>query len=172
MNGETPTVVAGGLDLGTGAVANGSVKILFNTSNELFTAEFVSDYAGAMPCLVGFNYTSDGQIVRIATQQESGARIGPGFGKFQRHDLISVLLTNTQAIKFGTTFDSDGMNIAQLETAGGSALSPLQLYSGMLRHALTDAPSPGTDSMVCWRIDKPFPACISALGGFLRTEDQ
>jgi hypothetical protein len=170
LNGANVTIVAGGLDLGDYAVSNGAVVVTFGAASGLFTSAFVSNYAGAMPCLAGFTYTSQGQIVRAANQQESGARIGPGFGKFQRTDLIAVMLNNTQGIKFGGSFDK--MNNANFTTPGGTAYTPLQLFSGLWRQALTDSKSPGMDSMVCWQISRPYPATVAAIGGFLRTEDQ
>lgn len=177
LNGKTATVFAGGVDCGDFAVAAGTcavrlpagVELDGTTKTNLLTTALVNSYSGALPVLVGFSYTSDGQIVRAVTPQESGARSGPALGKLRRTHLAAFLLQDTQGIKFGTEFATAKMNEPNFTTPGGTAYSRLTLFSGIWRHQVTD--SDGLDSMVCWRVTRPYPATIAAVTPFLETTD-
>jgi hypothetical protein len=133
----------------------------------LFTSSFVSSYSGTMPVVVGFTYTSDGQLLRPATPQESGARIGPAIGKKRRLQYITAMLVNTRGISFGTSFSK--LNAARLASAGGTPIAATAMFSGVFRDSLTDDYS--YDGMICWRVTRPYPATIAALGGFIQTQD-
>lgn len=165
LNGKTVSVFAGALDLGDFAVANGSITVPFSGS---FTAAFVSAFSGAMPTVIGHTYTSDGQIVRPATKEESGARQGPAFGKVRRSHQMVMLLDHTGAgIKFGTTFDR--LKTVSLASPGGIALAATELYSGTVRDIPDDSYT--FDSMLCWRITRPYPATVVKVGALLATQD-
>lgn len=168
LNGKTVTAFIGGLDCGDRLVTNGIMNVPYNTANVLLTPAFVSGYVGTLPIVVGFPFTSDGQLVRPATPQESGARTGPALGKSRRTQTYVALLVDTQGVSFGTSFSK--MLPAKLQTDGGTALTALQLKSGVHRDAPTDADS--YDSMLCWRTSRPFPTTIAAMGGMLETKDQ
>lgn len=166
LNGSTVTVSAGGIDCGAFAVASGTCTVPLTG---LLTQAYIDTFdSGAFPVVVGFSYTSKGQIVRPATQPESGARTGPGFGKVRRTHLLSALLQDTQGISFGTDFAK--LNAANFETPGGTAYTRLELFSGVFRVTPTD--SYGLDSMVAWQISRPYPATVALIGGMLETQDQ
>lgn len=174
LNGKTVTVFAGGLDLGDWPVTDGAASIPFAPStlqtNTLFTAAFVSGFAGAMPCVVGFTYASRGQLLRPDTQPEGGARNGPGFGKVRRIHKYAALLVNTQAISFGTAFDR--LKPAILKTPGGTAvIAANALFSGIHKDTMNDA-ADGFSSQLCWEVSRPFPATIGGISGFLDTTDE
>ncbi len=169
LNGKTVSVFAGGLDLGDYAISSGQVQVPFLTSNALFTAAFVSAYSGVMPIVVGFCYNSDGQLLRPDTIPESGARSGPGFGKWRRINAYAVSLVATQKIKVGTDFTK--LNAAQLKTIGGTLLAANALYTGVHRDEINDS-GEGFDSRICWRSERMFPATIAAIGGFIETKDK
>lgn len=121
------------------------------------------------PFVVGYTYTSDGQIVRPVHPAEAGAQNGPALGKTRRAHMMTAVLNKTQGIKFGTTFTT--MHAASLTTPGGTPMTTgLQLYSGTYWNTLEDDYT--FDSMLCWRITRPYPATVLATGSFLHTQDR
>lgn len=170
LNGKTVTVFSNGLDCGDWVVSNGSVFAPYGKDPAgLFTATF----AAAMPAnsvVVGLTYTSDGQLLRTATPQESGARNGPAFGKLRRIHQAAFELVATQGFSYGTSFDH--LTPATFKTPGGTLYAKNTLYSGIFRDTVKDADAgENYDSMICWRVTRPYPACVAAAGGFLHTQD-
>ena len=178
LNGLTCDVFAGGLDCGAVAVANGSCSVPLNTSNPLLTSAFIAAFAGAMPIVVGFSYTSQGQLLTPHTPAEAGTRTGPALANTQREHRVAVKLVNTQGISFGTSFtDSVGgsstMKALQLRTGSGEGQKIIpanQLFTGITWAPLTDPYS--MSSKICWQITRPFPATVTAIGGSIETADQ
>jgi hypothetical protein len=182
LAGKTVTVFAGGLDCGDWLVAaDGTIAVALQGAtlpNPLLTSAFISSFSGAMPIVVGFTFTSKGQVLRPLQAAESGTRLGPSLGDTRRTNKLAVLLNNTQGISFGTSFtDSIGgttsMKALRLVTGGGNGAATLaanSLFSGVAWVPLTDPYS--YDSMLCWQITRPFPASITAIGGTVHTEDQ
>lgn len=189
LNGKTVSVWAGGLDVNDWPVVNGSITIPFGdginsgpngTSNTtgpfrpggggyLLTPDFVNAFAGAMPIVVGFTYESDGQILRPNTQQESGARNGPAFGKKRLQNMIAIHAVNTQGVEYGTDFSTGRMQPAYFRDKAGTTYPVNQLFSGIFWDTIGDDWS--YDGMLAWRVTRPYPATIAALGGFLKTND-
>lgn len=171
LAGKTVSVTVGGLDVGDYVVTSeGLVNIPYGVADGIFTTAYVTALGSDMSVVIGYSYTSDGQMVRPALQQESGTRAGPGLGKVRRNHLISPLLVTTQGISFGTEFTTGKMNMANFETPGGTRYAQNRLFTGIFNVALTDSPS--RDGMICWRITRPYPAMISAMPVSLETVDQ
>lgn len=170
--GMTVTVYAGGLDLGDHTVSGGVVNVPYapgtNAANTSFTQAFVSGYTGTMPVVVGFNYTSDGQLVRPAAVAEVGARNPEAIGTKGRIQSYAALLANAKGMKFGTSFSRLKTAIFRTEPDGGNSLGATDIKNGLHKEPLTDSPS--FDGMICWRIERPFPATIAALTGFTKEE--
>jgi hypothetical protein len=170
LNGKSVTVFASGLDCGDFAVTNGSAFVPYGdgvsagTGSGLFTPSF----AASANIVVGFTYTSDGQIVRPASREESGARNGPAFGKKRRSHEYAVLLNNSAGISIGTKFST--VKPLLFRSDGGFPLTPLQTFSGTWSDILNDEYS--FDSMLCWRVTRPKPCNVLAIGAFLQTQDQ
>jgi hypothetical protein len=189
LNGKTVTVWAGGLDVGDWPVVNGSIAVPFGdgvnsgpagTSNTtgpfrpggggyLLTPDFVNAFAGAMPIVVGFNYESRGQILRPNTQQESGARNGPAFGKKKLQNMIAIYAVNTQGVEYGTDFGTGRMQPAYFRDKAGTTIPINTTYTGIFWDTIGDDWS--YDGMLAWRVTRPYPATIAAIGGFLKTND-
>lgn len=175
LNGKTVTVFAGGLDCGDVTVSNGQAVVTFGDGvgagpgSGLFTQDYVASFgAGAMPCAIGFTYTSQGQMLRPAVQAESGTNFGPGFAKIRRAHDYGIMLVNSKGVSVGTSFDN--LNAAQIRSPGGNDLSPLTLYTGTHWDTLNDDYS--LDSMLCWQVTRPYPCNVAVLGGFLATQDR
>ena len=58
---------------------------------------------------------------------------------------------------------------AKLTTPGGVDIPVTSLYSGIWRDSLTDDYS--YDSMLAWRISRPYPATVALASAFLQTQD-
>ena len=168
LNGKTCSVVCGGYDCGDFAVSGGQCFVPYD-------AICTQTFATAAPqTLVGFTYNSDGQLVRAIAQQESGARTGPALGKKRRTDHVAWLFVQTQGIKYGVTFANDAAGNTQLQpanfaTPGGTPYAVNALYSGVWWDTLKGGDD--FDSMICWRISRPYPATIAAIEGWLDTKD-
>jgi len=174
LNGKTVSVFAGGLDCGDVVVSNGSAVVTFGdgvaagAGQGLFTQDFVAGFNGAMPCVVGFTYTTRGQMVRPALQAEAGTAAGPAFGKIRRSHQYGVMLVNSKAPQIGTSFGN--LRTAQLRTPGGNDFSPLSAFTGMHVDTLEDDYT--MDSMLAWQQTRPLPCNIAALGAYLSTQDK
>ena len=129
----------------------------------------VTNYS--FPTGIGFTYTSQGQILRALSPQESGARNGPALAKTRRNFKFSALLTQTQGIQFGTEFADTHvpMRAAQFKSPGGTPFTLLQLYNGVYRGTIEARYD--YDNMLCWQITRPYPAIVSAAGNFTHTQD-
>jgi len=173
INGKTVTAFIGGLDCGDFTVSSGAIYVPYGSADGLYTSAFA---AAATTWVVGFSYTSKGQLLRPAVPQQAGTRMGPALGKTRRSHIGSVLLHNTAGISFGTSFtDSIGgttsMKPARLMSPGGTVpLAQNELFSGVLWEPLTDGSS--LDSMLCWQITRPYPATVVAIGATVQTQDQ
>lgn len=174
LNGKTVSVFAGGLDCGDYVVSNGSVVVPFGdgvaagAGQGLFTQDFVAAFNGAMPCVIGFTYTTQGQMVRPALQAEAGTAAGPAFGKIRRSHQYGVMLVNSRAPQIGVDFTN--LRTAQIRTPGGSDYSALTAFTGMHVDTLEDDYT--MDSMLAWQQTRPLPCNIAALGAYLSTQDK
>lgn len=172
LNGKTVSVFAGGLDCGDFAVANGSLFVPYGDGNSAGSGAgmFTQAFALALPMtqiVVGFTYNSDGQLVRPALPQDSGSRNGPAMGKTRRQHRYAIQTVNSAGLSIGTDFAK--LLPILFKDASGKAMRPLNTFSGIYRSELNDDYS--YDSMIAFRVSRPLPAIIPALGGFPHTQD-
>jgi hypothetical protein len=171
LNGQTVTAWLAGLDCGDYTVANGSITVPYGdgiaagTAGGLFTA---AAWNANPIALVGFTYTSQGQIVRVHAPQESGARSGPALGKKRRHHYFMALLEGTQGVSFGTDFATNLLP-AIFRYDGGKVYPINQQFSGVWRDAVRN--DYDFDGMLCWEVTRPYICNIAAIGGALQTQD-
>lgn len=170
LNGYTVTAYIGGLDCGDFLVTNGTMNVTLEQPQALLTAAQILlwQQTGGVDIVVGFNFTSQGQIVRPATAQESGARNGPALGKVRRTHLSSLLFQDTAGVSIGTQFDK--INPCIFKSEGERPITAFQMFSGVYKATIKDAHT--FDSMPCWQISRPFPCTVVALQAFLDTEDE
>lgn len=125
---------------------------------------------GAIPCVVGKTFTSQGQILRGIVPEETGARLGPALGKTRRSNKYVLLLANTLGIEVGTEFTTKGMIAPILaDEDSGVKNNPLTLFSGVWRDQLEDRFS--FDSMLAWQIKRPYPATVVSVAAWITTSD-
>jgi hypothetical protein len=187
LNGETVAATCGGIDLGDFLVSNGSIVVPIDESpNDLFTSAYLASISAStyghmatyidgpsgrmvVPAVVGFTYTSQGQILRPDSAEQTRSQFGVGLAIRRRIAQFGALLQNTQGIKFGTDFSH--LREAQLRTAGDQiALTKLQLFNGVYWQTLDD--TYGFNSMLCWQVDRPYPAVVAAIGGRMQMSDR
>jgi hypothetical protein len=189
LNGKTVAVVIGGLDCGDVVVTNGTVVVPIDyerlnpetlTTAYLASISSTTEYGAdatsiifggttyTVPCNVGFSFTSQGQLLRPDTQEQTRSPAGPGLAKASRIHQFGALLSGTQGISFGTQFDK--LHAANFKTLGGRAYTRLQLFTGVYWDTIED--NYGFDSMICWQITRPYPAAIASLTGFMEEADR
>lgn len=191
-NGKTVSVFAAGIDCGDYVVTNGQVSVPLNTADAVtgatlslqniqilqpMAAKFSNLSVNVIfptavyqiPCVIGFNYESQGQICRPQLPQETGAKNGPGFGKKRRSARYALQLVNSIGVRVGTDFNN--MKPAPLTKvdAGGKNLKYLDMFSGIIRETLENDYS--YDSMLAWNINRPYPTTVIVIGGFIQTAD-
>lgn len=180
LNGKTVQVWASngvlGLDLGNPGdnkttfsdfvVSNGSITIPYGdgviagAGNGLFTETF----AQSASYLVGFTFTSQGQLVRPQGMAETGARNGPGFGKKRREHRYSAHLVNSYGLSFGTTFSGLYPTLFNFPPAYGTG------FTGIHEDTLNSDET--YDEMMCWQVSRPYPANIVVVSANIETVDQ
>lgn len=182
LNGKKVSVWACGIDCGDFIVTNGYVDVPYSglftaaevirlsTSGEDFGSLAVAVDGGAktIPAVVGFTYTTRGQVLRPNAPLDVGTRAGPGFGKSRRVHEFAALLHKAQGVFFGTRFDK--LRPANFKTPGGTAYANNRLFSGIWKDSVDDDNS--TDGMLAWEIRRPYPCTVCAIGGFLETQDK
>lgn len=187
LNGETVDVSCGGIDVGTATVTTGAASVNIDASaTDLFTTTYLAtissttDYGnltcqisnGAatyyVPAMIGYTYTSQGQILRPDAIDQIRSPTGPGMAKPRRNQQIGVLLAGSQGVSLGANFTN--MHTANFKTPRGTAYTLLELFSGIYWDTVEDTWS--FDGMLCWQITRPYPCAVVALTGFLNTTDR
>ena len=190
LNGKKVSVFAAAVDCGDYVVENGQVTVPLGTLDAISGYTFdipqfnllqpqASTFASVstmivggtqdyiIPCVIGFNYKTQGQLCRPASQNDTGARNGPGYGKKKRQARYAITLVNSMGVKVGTTLGKT--KPVPTTTPGGKQLPYLTTATGIKRETLTDDFS--FDSMLCWETTRPYPATVVTYGGFIETED-
>ena len=190
LNGKKVSVFAAALDCGDFVVENGQIDVPLGTVDNIsgytfdipqfkllqpLAAQFAnmavsvvqSGVSYSIPCAIGFNYKTQGQLCRPMLQADTGARNGPGFGKKRRTARYAVSLVESLGVQIGTDFTD--MHPIPMTTPGGKTLPYLSPFTGIKRDTLKNDFS--FDSMLCWQSTRPFPVTVTAIGGFIATED-
>lgn len=123
-----------------------------------------------MPAVIGFNYQSQGQLLRPLAPQETGAQEGPALGKTRRSATIAFLVANSQVMEFGTDFSTTLRAMTFHEADDATEVPVSQLYSGIYLDRIEDDYS--YDSMPSWTTLRPYPASVLAVEAFIHTQDR
>lgn len=192
--GRTVSVMIGGLDCGDLVVAaNGSVTIPYGSDPEgLLTVAYltsISDIGGYgdletrikivhedltvtnvyVPVVVGYAYTSRGQLLRPVSQEDLKTPKGPGTGKLRRVFKFSVFLWNAAKVKFGTDFDH--LQEQKLTYGDRSTKLPSNVpFTGIHEATVDDKNS--FDGQLAWEVTRPFPLGVVSSTAFTNSEDR
>jgi len=139
LEGETVDVCADGAVQTSKTVASGSITL---------------DQAASV-VHVGYNYDSDGQMLRL----EAGAADGTSIGKIRRTHRVGFMLHRTAAFKIGPDFD----NLDQLtfRSASDNASEAVPLFTGIISENFPA--NYDFENQICWRQDQPLPCSILAV---------
>ena len=120
--------------------------------------------------VVGFTYTSQGQLLRPIIPQDTGAQDGPALGKLRRIAQYSALVSQAGvgALSVGTSFTK--LRSVTFKTPGGTVIQAPTLFNGVLWDTLED--DSNFDGQICWQISRPLPLTLNAIGGFPQTQDK
>lgn len=181
LNGETVTVWCGGIDVGDFTVASGAVTVpIDNDVAGIFTSAYLLSISSTtaygakatlidspygritVPAVVGFTYTSQGQVLRPDWQE---GNMGTSQAKPGRIHQFGGLLAGCQGISFGTSFSR--LHSANFKKANGTALTALELFTGVYWETVDD--DWNFDSMLCWEISRPYPSGVASISGFIQT---
>lgn len=193
LNGKTVTVSCGGVDAGDAVVANGAVTVPIDGDvGTAFTTAYLSSISsstayGAMtvpvttplvgggtttlyvPAVVGFTYTSQGQILRPDSVDQTRGQTGPGMGKAGRAHQFAALMSGAQGISFGTDFGKT-LHTANFRQLNQAPFAATQLYSGIYWDTVDDTFS--FDGQLAWQITRPYPAAVVSIAMFQQNQDR
>lgn len=196
--GKTVSVFLGGLDCGDYTVQNdGSVIVPYASDPDaLLTPAYLVSISSTtaygligiqldvtvasvltrvvVPCVVGFNYTSQGETVRPLTQEETRSPTGPALAKTRRVEMYGALLNGAvgggvNGLQFRSGSTSTWYH-AQLQTPGGTRLNYATLYNGV--HWDTIDSDFSFDGTISWQMTRPYPVTVSSISGFMHTMDR
>lgn len=185
LNGRTCTVVVGGVDVGDFAVSGSQVVVPIDAQyTALFSTSYLASISGAayganavaitngastytVPAMVGFTYTSQGQLLRPDGVDQSRMPTGPALGKTRRAAQFAALLVNTQGISFGTSFGA--LHTANFRQLNQTPYAQTQLFSGVYRDSVSDPQS--YEGQLCWQISRPYPATVAAVAPFFEFQE-
>lgn len=123
-----------------------------------------------IPVVIGFTFNSDGQLVRTQDPERSGARNGPALGKKRRNMQAAFQFVNAinGSVQVGTTFPPKyTWNFLE---PGDTPYTVLQPFTGVWWDTVDDDYS--FDGMIAWRIGRPYPLTVTAIEGFVHTQDR
>ncbi len=198
LNGLTVTAWIGGLDCGDYAVSGGMIQVPYGDGvpggmgsfpdpgtnrydQGLFTSGFVRTgitangvtmWTGTMPILVGFSFTSRGQLLRPIQPTETGARNGPAFGKLARDHYLMALFEGAVGGEGGVQM---GYVFGDLEPAifkqadGATTLTVDVQFSGVFRDQFTCDYT--FDTRPAWEVSRPQICNVQAFGAAGETAD-
>lgn len=193
LAGRTVSVWLAGLDCGDYVVAaNGSILVPYQSDPDglltavylialnsdedwgplAMTVDVITGFTIAsivVPCVVGFTYTSQGQVVRPQLESEIKSSQGVGLGKIRRLHQYGVLVDSSVALEVSYGTDFDNLLPADYRDKAGNLLNHATLYNGVFWNTLSDDYS--YDGMFCWQITRPFPHNMISLTGIMETSE-
>lgn len=122
----------------------------------------------SVPASLGTTYTSQGQLLRPDYGADAGARNGPAFGKIRRLHWYAMSFYRSRGVTVGTDFLK--LRPALMQTASKKPLLAPTLYSGPSTNTVDN--DYGFEGQVAWQITRPYPATVTAIGGYLETVDK
>ncbi len=121
-----------------------------------------------IPSNIGVSFTSKGQLLRPDYGIDGGAREGPAFGKKRRNHWYAMSIDNGYNIRVGVDFTT--MFPVRLATDGGTPIAEPNLFSGVRSDTLSDNYT--WDGRIAWKVTRQYPCTITAVGGYISTQDK
>jgi hypothetical protein len=159
--GSTVSVFIGGIDCGDVLVASDGTCFVPYSLN--VTEAFMATKPNVV---IGFTYSSRGQLLRPHSPQDTGAAV-TGFAKSRRSQAFGLQMVRSCAPTIGTDFSQMLPVLLYRDRLDSTALD---LYSGVHYDQLQDQYS--YDSQLAWEMTRPLPLTVAAIGAFLHTQDR
>lgn len=114
---------------------------------------------------VGYNYNSDGKLLRL----EAGARNGTSLGKTRRIHRIGLMMHRSQGLQIGRSFTN--LDPVEFRTQGADLNTrSTALFSGIESHPADF--DYDLDNQICFRANSPLPCTILGIMPMLETQDR
>jgi hypothetical protein len=156
--------------LGTFAIAHGHTPPRSVPAKAFFDLPVPGDpVTYAVPTSIGLTYESKGQLLPPNFGVDAGARNGPAFGKKRRLHWYAALVNRTRGLLFGANLLGT-MRPMSLASEGGSIPAAPSLLSDTVTTMIDDTYS--FKGQIAWKITRPYPATITAIGGYIETMDK
>jgi len=120
------------------------------------------------PTAFGVSYISRGQSLPPDYGLDAGAQNGPAFGKKRRNHWYAAKLFRAQNLWIGTDFER--LKPVKLTTDGNKPIVAPALFSGVASDTLTDNYS--FAGGIAWECRRQYSCTITAMGGFIETQDK
>ncbi len=130
----------------------------------------IDSTATTFPGVIGFTFTSQGQLLRPVVQADTGAANGPRFGKTAREHMYAMLVAAgvSNTVSVGTDFDH--LRPIVFTNKAGVSVATTSLYAGLHWDTLDDDYT--FETMLAWQLTRPVPFITTAIGGFLHSQDR
>lgn len=121
-----------------------------------------------VPLSIGLTYESRGQLLRPDYGADAGSADGPAFGKKRRVHWYAAQVDRGQNFWVGTNFTD--MDLATVMDEDENVVSQPDLLSGIVSDTLTDNYS--FDGQIAWKVNRPTPLTIAAMGGYIASSNK
>jgi hypothetical protein len=121
-----------------------------------------------VPESVGVSFTSRGQVLRPDFGVDAGARNGPAFGKVRRVHEYAISVDRTFDLNIGTDFDT--LYAVKFATDGGTRYAAPELFTGIVADTLKNNYT--YDGKIAWQSTRQYPVTVTAVGGYVMTQDR
>lgn len=156
--------------LGTFAIAHGHTPPRSVPAKAFFDLPVPGDpVTYSVPTSTGLTYESKGQLLPPNFGVDAGARNGPAFGKKRRLHWYAALVNRTRGLLFGANLLGT-MRPMSLASEGGTIPAAPSLLSDTVTTMIDDTYS--FKGQIAWKITRPYPATITAIGGYIETMDK
>lgn len=143
------------------AWADGAVQGPFKVTSGAITLT-----TPATTVTIGYNYSSDGQLLRF----EAGARNGTSIGKTRRTHRAGFMLHRALNFQIGMSFSKMDQITYEIDPGTDSVNGNKLLYSGITSQSLDS--DYDFDNQLCFRVSDPSPCTLVAIMPQLQTQDR
>jgi hypothetical protein len=121
----------------------------------------------SIPAVIGYTFTTLGLCLPPEMPPDTGSVSGPALVKKRRIAQYGIKLVNAQGVSIGT--DANTYYPMTFEQQPGTALPITSLFTGTQWDTLND--DAGFSSALAWQVTRPYPCTVTAIGGFITTQD-
>lgn len=126
-----------------------------------------------IPTSLGFNYYSEGQLLRPDFGADAGPQNGPAFAKKRRLHWYGASFYRTKKVSIGVTFEPDtqgSLKPITFKSAGGIPLPAPVLFTGIVSDTINS--DYNFEGQIAWRTTRPYNCTVTAMGGFIASTDK